>query len=528
MSVRLADIKHRLFPNICLVYSVVFFLYIGYLLSFGRELLENTLVEKTCILFFYTFFGFLPLIFFLVKENDKINQELTAITQDSFKLLWDKRKVYFPFLGLFAVFYLWMAHFHIGTLDERVRWFADKVPHFPYDPPFPTRFSLVLSWLIPFEFVTPLISLASIFVWFVFLIYIGEGKSVSALIFTFLVMFSNAYILDESIFANMELPAAIFGFVGLYGVLKKRFTLAILFLTLSCIFKITGLFFLVCGFVITIYYFFKNKNTLKQINFSLLIVCFVFIIINQAGLFFYVMIIRGGPGYIITIGNHIFWLSSLKNFLVVFLTGYLFLFVIAAIGIIFDEKHRKSCLVLLFLLLLFRCSSRLSDGYYVLFFIPSLSFGAFYGLNWLFKKLGNLRVINLSAALVLIAISTFQFFCTLDKVNNRLINKYNSNFTSLVKTLAKELPKDTVIYQRRISLKPYLSRLGRKDIVYLLHNENKEEVLELLRKGNKPALLFDHKNDVGITEEELSEIGFKHKFELIDKTNGWRLLFKDS
>ena len=106
------------------------------------------------------------------------------------------------------------------------------------------------------------------------------------------------------------------------------------------------------------------------------------------------------------------------------------------------------------------------------------------------------------------------------------INKCNSNFVGLTHELSEQLPPNTVVYQRKISLKPYLSRLGRNDLTYFYHSEDKAKVLDNLKSEKGPMLLLQPKGDLGITDEELLSIGLKKSFELSDITNHWRILFK--
>lgn len=530
-------LRNFIFPYIGLIYSLAFLLYVFYLLTFGNELTElsfegkfvaNPAIEKTCILIFYSFLALLPLIFFFVKGRNEINSQLNGIIDGLLSISKKAWKIYLIFFLLFAVFYISLSYFHIPTLDGRVRWFSDRVPPFPYDPPFHTRLSLVLSWFLPVEFVSPAISLFCIFLLYLFLIYANGDRAVWSPILLFCVVFSNAYILKNSYFSNIELPTAVFGFIGLFAIMRKKFSVGVLLLTLSCILKITSLFYAIGGGIFMAYHIVRDHRNLKKVNFSLLLICGIFVAFNLAGLFYYILKMRGGPGYIVQTGGAAFWTSSFINFLKVFVSKYLFLTTLATVGILFfKDVRRYFALISLVLVLLLRCISSLSGGYYDLFFVPLLAFPAFLGILWSTEKGGKLQdSFGKLTIIVLAAASVFQLFFTLEKVNRMNINKCNSNFVGLTRKLSEQLPPNTVVYQRKISLKPYLFRLGRNDLIYFYHSEDKAKVLDNLKNEKGPTLLLHPKGDLGITDEELLSIGLKKSFELSDITNHWRILFK--
>ncbi len=128
--------------------------------------------------------------------------------------------------------------------------------------------------------------------------------------------------------------------------------------------------------------------------------------------------------------------------------------------------------------------------------------------------------------LTLLILSLVQFLLGHQQISSKSIGRYNSNLIELVEEMAGDLPLNSVIAQRKISLKIFFVHFGRSDVSYYYYSEDKEEVYQGLQQPGCVVLIWP-KNDLGISDASLYEVGYAERYPFIDHTNHWRLLLKD-
>jgi len=239
--------------------------------------------------------------------------------------------------------------------------------------------------------------------------------------------------------------------------------------------------------------------------------------------------IRGGPSYLVNPNpDKIFWISSFTTFIQILSKNYPLLFVFGLIGMIFPRNIRSFALLSIGTLMFLRCFSKWADDDYSMIFIPGFSFFSLYGIGYLWNWFKQ----KWKQALLSISIIVFSIF-TLGRLLTNFpggMNRLNSNFDDFILYTAKNFPAGGKIFQRDISLIPYLRKQGRSsfnDIDFWYYPEDKNAAMgELIKPGCK--LIFMVRNDQEITEDELLKIGFLDQpYHLQDGSGIWAVYSRD-
>ena len=174
-------------------------------------------------------------------------------------------------------------------------------------------------------------------------------------------------------------------------------------------------------------------------------------------------------------------------------------------------------------------------------FVPALSFFALFGIKALLGMFKNVWMQRL-VVLLLMAVSLISLSGTLVGTYSEM-TRLNSNFDEFTGYVAKNFPAKGLIYQRNISLIPYLRNQGRKvslvtfmdtqtpildgDIEFQYYNENKTDVLaQLALPGCK--LIVMQTNDLGISKAELLAQGYSDTpYTLRDNSAAWEAYARD-
>jgi hypothetical protein len=488
-------------------------------------------------LIYYICLAAAPLYFIIFRVRQDFGQEVLEIAGKLPERL-SKHKWFFLLIAIaFSIFFLYLATIHISTnRSERDFWILDNnVPVLPMDSPIPSRLALAVSLFTPTDLAVPLLNLSFVLMWFVFLIYVyaEENQHSIVVLLAFIATFFNGaiYIIMK---ADMDLPSALLSFIGLYGIWKGKFNLGLFLLVLGAVWKNTGIFQIGTGVILLAYLCWQARSfwkVISKIDIALLIFLAIFFIANQWGLFYYIAVIRGGPGYLVSPipSQQIFWLTSFETFGQVLSRNYTLLLILGLIGGILVKKIRVFFWLSFGVLMFVRCFSTISgDGGYVMIFVPALSFFSLYGIGhmWdLFKSiwLKSLLVVLIVGLSVVTLIGTTLFYYSRD------MTRLNSNFDEFVAYTAENFPVNGEIYQRNISLIPYLRNHGRSkaDIIFNYYFGTKENVMaELIQPGCK--LIIMERNDLGISEGDLTSIGFSDKpYTLRDDSGTWVVYSRD-
>ena len=517
-------------------FPVLFFLPIS--LVMGAYLFhEYDVLSEARPVYFYYYLAIAaaPLYFFVFHPRQDLFIE-TADVFEKIKTRFLKEKWIYLLIGVaFSVFYLYIASIHISTYYERDRWILhDAIPVLPIDLVLPPRLALISSWIFPTDIAIPFVNLGFILLWYVFLVYINEGEANSWLIvFLVLIITVLSDVLFRTLYAIFEFPAAVLGFIGLYGIWRRKVNLGLYFLFVGGVFKNTGIFLVATGMFLLALILWEDRSFRKffsRFDFSLLFFLFIFFVANYLGVFYYIFVMRGGSDYIIEPGNNqLFLISSLSAFIGILLKDYPLLFLLGLLGSILDKRHRVVALVLIGLLMVLRSFSRLVDSWYVMMFIPSFSFFSVLGLMHI-RKISRSRWVWSVFSIFIVVFSIFKVMGLLSSFPTDTMHHKNSNFDEFIGTIAEKFPRNGRILQREISLTPYLHELGRaseSDIKFEMYPEDKDvTVASLMQPGC--ILIVMSKNDLGITEEELRTLGYSDQpYSLKDESGLWAAYSKD-
>jgi hypothetical protein len=477
---------------------------------------------------YYALCGLFPLTMYLVRGRKELETEIAQVWSTLLERFREHGRYYALSIAGFSILFLGLAFLHIPMLDDRVWRFAiHNTPfwlRFWQEPPLYLQLSYLIHLVLPIEIVSPFISLTTILCFFLFLVYINGGEKPSYVFLTLIVAFAPVWALLYTYYSNLEIPAAMFGFIGLFAIMRKKYSLGFLAFLYSLTFKVTAFFYVFVGVVVIVYHLVQDWKNIKKLNLSLILIGIAFMGMNYWPLTKYILG-RGGPGYIITTSYSLFWITPFFDFLEFFFLRLLSLTLFAVVGFFSKNKYSRLAVVAMLLLLFFRNFSRLSELYYPLFFVPPLAFLAYQGivhLDKVVRKKGNLPRGSVVVLVVLVAVAYFFYSGTM--VNQRVINRTNSNLISLAGELSANHPKPTRILQRGISLEPYFDRNGAtRDVDHLYPNSRQEFFVMLPEQGC--VIWLSRKLDLEfmeISEAEFYELGFYDFIPLPDRTEHLR------
>lgn len=507
-------------------------------LSVGLWMFKNNDIfanlENRSFFYYYIFLAIIP--FFLVVFPAKLNLpgEIQETLEKLFQRLNAHKWIFITISLLYIFVYLRIATIHISAYVERDRWILENtIPIIPYDPPLPARLAWTINGFVQSDLAVPLVGLFFVLLWFVFLIYVNGEKYFSPIfwIILFVSTFLNGTIF-QLMYASMELPAAILSFIGLYGMWKGKHNVGILFLVVGGVWKNTGIFQIATGMVLFIYLCWREGSILRilrKIDMPLLVFGILYYVLNHWGSFYYALKLRGGFEYLVDLEGRIFWYSSFVDFIYILFKDYSPLFVLGALGVMFDKQVRIFSLFSIGVLLFLRCFQEWNhheypSGYFMIF-IPGLSFFSLHGLklllvflraNWT-RALIQISIIGLSGVLFMEQLASFPYG----------MNRLNSNFDQYIGKLARRFPEVGRIYQRDITLRPYLTEHLGPNLnaieFWIYPEQEKKFISELSLPGCKLIIATrEHLAVVGITEAEMTSMGYSERpYILIDNSGTW-------
>jgi len=200
-------------------------------------------------------------------------------------------------------------------------------------------------------------------------------------------------------------------------------------------------------------------------------------------------------------------------------------------GIFLTRNEKYFAVFSLGILLALRSLSKQADGGYVVMFIPGLSYFALKGISQLWILLmGNWMRFVLSLTLI-----TLNFHSLWGIVNfiPGGMNHKNSNFDEYVAKLARRFPDDGYIYQKDISILPYLkeARGGDLDAIrFRFVPETRQEALpELSSPGCKLIIISrDDLEQIGLSETDMIDMGYSvSPYVLTDSSGNWMSYSKE-
>ncbi|MBN2501247.1 MAG: hypothetical protein JXB38_10745 [Anaerolineales bacterium] len=516
--------NHILFYTL-LPIGAVFTIYLTYKLSSSSYIFTDP--EYRRYFWYYLVQAAIPLTYFFVPGKARVNTEIKA----ELEKLWRKFKAHWKLFLIawicFAAIYLYLGYNAIPTLNARALRFLEREPPFiPIEPMLGMLLSFELNWVMPAELVSPMISLFAFTLIYLFFIFVNE-EDASIIPLTMLFILTNSWIVYFSLMGNIELIPAVFGFLGMFSIMRRRYSLGAILLMIGAMIKASTLFFVIPAALVIGYHIIRDRRTLKELNYAVAFIAAFYALWALFGIYLYITNTHGSADYLFTSKGYIIWVTPALRWINQFFGRYIYLTLISLLAFFYKGKYRNTALTLFVLVFIARNISRLWGGYYILFYIPQLVFLTFLGISFLFRTIsshwpGYVKWFVIGALIV----TSVTQWTTETNAYNTTINRFNSNLIELVTQMAAELPREVTVVQRRISIKLYFDRLGRDDIQYFNYSENRERTLQGLQESGCIVLL-SRQDDLKITDTDLKAIGYQQIYDLQDDTGVWRLWLKD-
>lgn len=510
-----------------------FFLFLPVSFVVGIWMVINTSMllqaENRFYFYFYILFLLLPLYLAFFHPRDDFGKDILNVLK-GLKAI-DQKWLYGLLWGVFSLIFLYIAAIHISTYYERDRWvLSNEIQIVPIDMVIPSRMAYFFGLFMPTDVSIPFTNLLFLTLWFVFLVYVGEKKGTTwfPIFLVFIATFLTGTLFTAQ-YATFELPAAILSFIGLYGVWRKHTSIGLFFLTFGSVFKNTGIFFVATGAVLLLILLWQEgalKNIFKILDMPFVIFLAIFFLASHWGSFYYITVLRGGPGYLVDpSADQIFWLTPLVVFVKVLAANYTLLFIFGMIGSFFARSYGVLAFVSLGVLMALRSFSKWADDGYAMMFIPALSFFALLGIEYLQKKISTKWFFAL-LSLFIVGFGIYKFSSLLEAFPGGM-HRLNSNFDQFIVKMARRFPEDGFIYERDISLKPYLknNRGGDLDAIrFRSYSDDRGDFVEEMSQPGCKLIIAEnrHLQIVGISKEDLIAMGYsEHPYVLVDSSGTW-------
>lgn len=342
----------------------------------------------------------------------------------------------------------------VTTIAERIRWMSSgPIPFFAWDPPLPNQIGTMLAFIFPPDWLSAPMETAALGALYVFLLAAAGLRThwlvpiiLSVALFEF----------PETIrwlgFGYFEFTAAVFGGIGLILLAEGRFVAATLSILAACLFKNTGAIFGITGIIVLVTRLTVVRSDFQRVPWFLMAVAGFVALSEYFGVLYYIFYIRGGAEYLFSFKAPILWFLGFAEF-------YPVLFGLAAAGLIIGAIKRDGVTLRAggLLVLLVGVRSLIvgaGGGYYDLFAFPLAIFIAFRGLHHVIERVSpafcKLVMVAMLAFVIPSVAAVWQAW-SIDP-----LNKVYGRWNLLVAAITAHLPVGALVFQRRISVIPYL------------------------------------------------------------------------
>jgi hypothetical protein len=408
-------------------------------------------------------------------------------------------------------------------IQERVRLATDWFPlPTPIDPPLLVRFQYLLTRMLDARYSFALGNLVFHGIFLAFLVrFFGGVRVLVPVVLAYVGVASHYrffYFLNG---AEAELPAAVFGLIGLVRVTERSLVSGIFWLTASLLLKPSGIFFALSAVLLTLWRLLRRRLRWAEVPWGLVAVSFGVLVPFYVGLAWLVHRNRGvtesfgGP-------DSPFFIYTCSTFGKEFLTFYPVQFALAIVGLFVAPKAWRQLGYIALSVFFLRCLVHVAGGSYTIFFIPLavvLIAGVFVRIWNGARPLWRWTAVLGAFAILLSANVTWY----LRNVDDAYISRANSGWDNLVERLRREVPQGATVFFRKVSPRYDLVRNGRSDLTFLQLPEHPGEALERLAKPG-PVLYMAPYQDFRGTDGPLAALGYREFAAAFGGHDEWRFV----
>lgn len=442
----------------------------------------------------------LPLTLLLFPE---VRRWCAEIGRDARMWSRDRRRVAWAIgiaIVLTAVFIVLADHSRLPFVQERVRWATDWFPlPTPIDPPLLVRTEYFVTRIVDARYSFMLADLAFHAGFFVYLVrYFGGRRALVPVALGYVVALSSYRELYYFNGAEAEIPAAVFGLVGLLEVAKGRWGSSSVSFVVGMLFKVTAAFYALPALALIGWRVIRRQLRPRELPWGLAAMSLFITGAFYVGLVLYAFVLRGGLYLVQGAGDTggTFFIHSVSMFVGEFVTAYPVQTGIAVAGAIWPARDAALLRYAAIGTLLARCIPSASGGYYTMFFVPLWALLA----ASLFVRLAASRPSwsrTIPPIAATLAVSSAIVVGIADAPQRAdFPTRVNLGWDGVVATLDRATPHGATVLFRAISPRYDLERRGRHDLNFRDVGESNEATLAQLAQPG-PTLYIAPLSDLG-------------------------------
>lgn len=417
------------------------------------------------------FFALAPLVFFQVKDFAALAGEAVEIMRSRLprgRALWPLVAVS---LAIVAVYLASWPEAILPFEDERVRWFTDQIPDAtPVDQPLLVRTHYLLSLASDVRFTIPLLNaLFPVALAWGLAIYFG-ARSALPVSLAALLVFTNPIPLFYSTGADAEIPAAVFGILGVLAVGSRRWRLGFFLLWFGTLFKITGLYYAGAGGAIFLWSVLQGRAGWRELKSPMVLVMAGLTVLYYLNYAAYV--VHRGVTYVVHTSSYAFFTTPAVVFARDFVTTYAAISALVALAWILAGKRRALMIGAPVLVFVLRCTALPAGGYYTLFFVPVMAWLVAELFVWTSVVRPRLAV---WAIPLVVGLSLWFHADMFVEKRPAFTTPRTMQWNAVVAAIDAALPRNGEVYYRKVSPKYDLLKRGRQDVTFVYTTEDPAE-----------------------------------------------------
>lgn len=413
------------------------------------------------------FFAVAPLVLLRLRDFGALASEAVTIMRERLRGGWALWLLIAVSLVIVAVYVASWPEAILPFEDERVRWFTDQVPDAtPVDQPLLVRAHYLARLVGDVRYTLPLLNalFPGALLWGL-AIYFGPQSALPVSLAALLV-FTNPVSVLYSTGADAEVPAAVFGILGVLAVGRQRWRLGVFLLWFGLLFKVTGLYYAGAGAALILWSMWLGRVAWRELK-SPMILCMagltVLYYLNYA-----VYVVHRGVTYAIHTTPYSFFFFPATVFAREFVTTYAAISMLIALAWILVRERRPLLICVPVFVFALRCTALPAGGYYTLFFIPVMAWLVSELFVWAFAERACV-----AAWVVPVVVGAALAYHAESFVEKReaFTTPRTMQWNAVVGAIDAALPPGGEVFYRKVSPKYDLLKRGRRDATFIYTTE---------------------------------------------------------